>query len=425
MARIVLATIGSLGDLHPFIAVGRALVARGEQVCLAVPEDGVAKVRAAGLEAAAILPSYAAICARLGLSPEETAERVVDDLSFVIRHVLLPSLSDSTRALDELAAEADVIAGSIFAFAADIVAEKRRLPLAAVVLQPMALFSAWQPPSAPGFALMRHSPGSAVGRGWNHAMLTVARQVLRRQYASRIDAVRAEHGLPPSQGAPMLDFGPTTSKVLCCWSAALGPLQPDAPETAVLTGLAFFDSDSGGEEAVPPMLRAFLDAGPPPLVFTLGSFAVAAAGRFYAEAAAAARMLGQRAVLLTGMPGPACVEDDCLIMRYAPHSAVFPRAAAVIHHGGVGTTGQALRAGVAQIVVPHFGDQFDNAERLRAAGVALTIKRTAFERHHAADVIARVLASPEMRQAARAAAAIIAGEDGAATAAAHIAALRR
>ena len=65
MARIVLATIGSLGDLHPFIAIGRALAAQGEQVLLAVPEDGLAKVRAAGLDAEAILPSYASICERL------------------------------------------------------------------------------------------------------------------------------------------------------------------------------------------------------------------------------------------------------------------------------------------------------------------------------------------------------------------------
>ncbi|MBB4839839.1 UDP:flavonoid glycosyltransferase YjiC (YdhE family) [Sphingomonas kyeonggiensis] len=134
MARIILVTIGSLGDLHPFIAIGQGLTARGEQVLMAVPEDGVEKVRAAGLEAVSILPSYASICDRLGMGEEHLAARILADSSFVIDKILMPSLRSSTAALDRLAAGADVIASSIFAFAGEIVAEKRGLPLASDVL---------------------------------------------------------------------------------------------------------------------------------------------------------------------------------------------------------------------------------------------------------------------------------------------------
>ena len=423
MARIVLATIGSLGDLHPFIAIGKSLAAQGEQVLLAVPEDAVAKVRAAGLDAAPILPSYAIICERLGMSQEEAAARVLADTNFVIDEILLPSLHASTAALDELAADADILVGSIFAFAADIVAEKRCLPLVTVVLQPMTLFSSWQPPTAPRFEMMRHKPRTRLGRGWNRTFFSLARTMLRRRHAKQIDAVRAEHGLGPSEGAPMLDHGPATAAVLCCWSSVLGALPPDAPSNAALVGFPFFDSESGAEEAMDPELDAFLCRGDPPLIFTLGSFAVASAGRFYAEAAAAARALGKRALLLTGQPAPPLLDGDCLFMNYAPHSAVFPHAAAVIHHGGIGTTGQALRAGCPQIVVPHFGDQFDNAARLQSAGIGLTVRRSQFESACVTNAISRALSVPNIRNAAQRAAQIIAGEDGSARAADSISSL--
>ncbi len=216
---------------------------------------------------------------------------------------------------------------------------------------------------------------------------------------------------------------PATEAVVCCWSSILGALPPDAPSNAALVGFPFFDSESGADDVLPPQLQAFLDEGDAPLVFTLGSVAVASAGRFYEEAAAASRAKGKRALLLTGQPGPPRLDGDCLFMSYAPHSVVFPRAAAVVHHGGIGTTGQALRAGCVQIVVPHFGDQFDNAARLQRAGLGLSIRREQFERTVAADAISRALSAPNITDAAQRAAETIAREDGAAAAARSIASL--
>lgn len=420
MAHILLATIGSLGDLHPFIAIGRALVGQGHRVTLAVPEDGVAKARAAGLVAAPILPSYAEICDRLGLSEAEVAARVLADTQFVVDAILIPSLRTSTGALDALAADADLVAGSIFAFAAEIVAEKRGLPLASVVLQPMTLFSAWEPPRAPGFQFMRHRPRSALGRTWNRLGYTVLRNALRWRYGAQIDAVRFDHGLGPRSGAPMLDHGPATAGVLCCWSNVFGELPSDVAPGAVLTGFPFFDSESGiAHETTSPEVASFLAEGPAPLVFTLGSFAVAAAGEFYAEAIGVARRLNRRALLLTGQSGLVHREADYLSVGYAPHSVVFPHAAAIIHHGGAGTSGQALRAGRPQIVVPHFGDQFDNATRLVRAGVAQCIARERFAAGPAAAVIAEALDSLPMAHAAANHAIRIAQEGDGATHAAH------
>lgn len=423
MARIVLATIGSLGDLHPFIAIGRSLAERGQQIVLGVPADGVAKVRAAGLDAAPILPSYGEICGRLGLTEEQTVTRLMDDPGFIMDEILIPSLGPSTRALDGLAEGADVLVASIFAFAAGIVAEKRRLPLASVVLQPMTLMSAWQPPVAPRFGMMRHHPKLVIERGWNGLVYRLGRMALRRRYAAIIDTIRREHGLEPDRGAPLLDRSPATRSTLCCWSSTLGTLPPDAPADAALVGFPHFDSESGADAPVPEVLQRFLAEGEPPLVFTLGSVAVAAADRFYEEATAASRSLGRRALLLTGRAGQPRLEGDRLSMGYAPHSAVFPRAAAVIHHGGVGTTGQALRAGKVQVVVPHYGDQFDNADRIRKTATGMTIRRQDFRMPYVGGVIAQVLADDAMRKNAERSGRIVAREDGAAAAAAHIMAL--
>ncbi|MET4897186.1 glycosyltransferase [Sphingomonadaceae bacterium jetA1] len=420
MARVLLVTIGSLGDLHPFIAIGRSLIAQGHRVTLAVPEDGVAKVRAAGLNAEAILPGHAPLGQRLGLTSGELAKRVLADPRFVLDEILMPSLSASVAALDALAGDADVLGSSIFAFASDIVAEKRRLPLATILLQPMTLFSAWQPPTAPHFSAMRHHPRTGLGRGWNRIFYALVRMAMRRRYARRIDASRREQGLAISRRAPLLDHGAATQALLCCWSSTLGALPPDAPDKAELTGFPFFDSESGAEEGLAPDVAAFLRDGDPPLIFTLGSFAVASPGSFYDEALSASRALGRRAMMLTGQPGAPRRDGDCLFVNYAPHSAVFSRAAAIIHHGGVGTTGQALRAGRPQIVVPHFGDQFDNAARLQSAGLGRTIQHDRFKAAHAAGVISSALTSPRMADAARRAAAIITQEDGAAQAARSI-----
>jgi UDP:flavonoid glycosyltransferase YjiC (YdhE family) len=241
---------------------------------------------------------------------------------------------------------------------------------------------------------------------------SLARSRLRRRYGAAVDAVRREHGLLPSASAIFFDHGVAPAATLCCWSETLGGLPPDTPASAILTGFPFFDSQTGAEEAIPAELEDFLADGDPPLVFTLGSVAVEAAGKFYEQAAAAARTLGKRAVMLTGKPGDPRIEGGCLFMDYAPHSALFPRAAAVVHHGGIGTSGQALRAGRPQIVVPHFGDQFDNAARLQHVGCANTIRRGQFEAAAVAAVINVLLGNPKLSDAARAAAAIVADEDG-------------
>jgi UDP:flavonoid glycosyltransferase YjiC (YdhE family) len=175
---------------------------------------------------------------------------------------------------------------------------------------------------------------------------------------------------------------------------------------------------------MPEELSKFLDAGEPPITFTLGTSAVGSAGTFYEESVKAVRALKRRAVLLVGGdarnrprdPLPAGV----MAVELAPHDALFPRSAAVVHQGGIGTTGQALRAGRPTLVVPHAHDQPDNAFRSAKTGGARVCYPTQYKAERVASDLRTLLEDPSYLELARAAAKIVSAEDGAATSAAAI-----
>jgi len=178
--------------------------------------------------------------------------------------------------------------------------------------------------------------------------------------------------------------------------------------------------------ALPPDLDAFLSAGSPPVVFTLGSSAVGAAGRFYLESAEAVARMGVRAVLLTGGFAaniPARVPDGVLLVDKAPHQLLFPRARAVVHQGGAGTTAQALRAACPMLVVPHSHDQPDNAFRVTGLGVARTLFPKRYTAGRVVAELRQLLDDPAYRDRAAATAAVVREEGGADAAAEAIGAL--
>jgi UDP:flavonoid glycosyltransferase YjiC (YdhE family) len=153
-----------------------------------------------------------------------------------------------------------------------------------------------------------------------------------------------------------------------------------------------------------PHVEEFLQTGEPPLVFTLGSAAVLAAGDFYQQSAEAALSLGKRAILLVGsdprnLPKGIDSKDIC-IATYAPYSKLFSRASLIIHQGGVGTTAQALRAGRPMVVMPYSHDQPDNARRVKRLGVSQTISRPNYTAARAAKVIREMLADASYQQRA-------------------------
>ena len=269
---------------------------------------------------------------------------------------------------------------------------EKRHPWASTFLQPLGLFSAYDPPvlpQAPFLAALRF-----LGPAFHRALFRLAKWSVR-SWSEPWHRLRAEIGLLPSSTSPLFEGQNSPNLVLMMFSKLLADRQPDWPQRAVITGFPFYDRD--GEAGMPSELIRFLDAGPAPVVFTLGSSAVIDAGSFYDHSAAAAKLMGRRAVLLVGKDSrnrPASLPDDIVAFDYAPYSELFPRAAAIVHQGGVGTTAQAMRSGRPMLVMPCGHDQPDNADRMTRLGIARSISRrryiparTAAELRHLLDQV--------------------------------------
>jgi len=232
-----------------------------------------------------------------------------------------------------------------------------------------------------------------------------------------VQRLRARLKLPRGRD-PIFEGQFSPYGTLALYSRVLAEPQPDWPPHVTTTGSVLYNAP----DALEPKLEEFLAAGEPPVVFTLGTSAVGAAGRFYHESAAAAAKLGVRAVLLTGGFGenrPDVVPPNVLLVDRAPHRLLFPRASAIVHQVGAGTTAQGLCSGRPMLLVPHGHDQFDNARRVRKLGVA----RTVFPAEYRAERVARDLHAllTDPRYGARAAAtAAIVREEGGAEAAADV-----
>lgn len=403
MARIILTTIGSYGDLHPFMAISLALQAMGHQPVLAVPANHVEKCRAVGLTAEAAFPSYEALADQIGDPPDTIIRRAMESPDYLVREIMLRCLDGSSRRIDKLAEGAQLVVSSMFALAGPLVAQKRRLPLVPLILQPLGILSAEAPSLLPDLPLFARPHPGPLGQSWNRVLIRLMRAEMARRYGRELNRARRAHGLKASRSAPLFDVDGQVPVRLAVYDPAFAPLPGDAPEGTEITGFAHFDAATDGSSALSPELMAFLDAGPAPIVFTLGSFVVYSAGSFYAASLAAARRLGRRCVLLIGPEAepPGDLGPDVLVADYAPHSQLFPRAACVVHHGGVGTTGQALLAGKPQLVVPFMGDQPDNAGRVAARGVGASLAAGRYTADRAAHLIGGLLADPAIASRAQ------------------------
>jgi rhamnosyltransferase subunit B len=182
------------------------------------------------------------------------------------------------------------------------------------------------------------------------------------------------------------------------------PTQPDWPQPLVRGDFPLFDPNA--DTTLSADLQAFRQAGPPPLVFTHGTGNTQAAA-YFRHARAAATRLGRRAVFLTPHRDqvPADLPATMLWQDYVPLRALLPHAAALIHHGGIGTTAEALRAGTPQLVVPLAHDQFDNGARVTTLGVGATLPAARLTEDRLVHALGALLAAPGLDARTRAVAA--------------------
>lgn len=408
--RIVLSTIGTYGDTHPLIAIALELRRRGHTPVMALPELYRPKIESPGLEFCPVRPNIDPSDTRLVAMIYDVKKGTETGL----RDFLFPHIRETYA--DLLAAvttpaRADLLLLGELNYAGPIVAEITGIPWASYVLAPFSFFSAFDPPVLPPYPRLARADRTP---GMGRVMRRVARLTTRR-WPQPIYDLRRELGLPRGPN-PIFDAKNSPHLVLALFSRVLGSEQKDWPANTLISGFCFFDAEKGSA-TLAPHLEEFLSSGPPPVVFTLGSAAVLAAGRFYEHSARAAARLGVRAVLLIGddprnrprqeLPASICIAD------YAPYSALFPRAAAIVHQGGVGTTAQALRAGKPMLIMPYSHDQPDNARRMRRLKVARTIQRAHYTPLRVAHKLQLLLEEPKYAHHAQSVARILAQEDGA------------
>jgi UDP:flavonoid glycosyltransferase YjiC (YdhE family) len=201
------------------------------------------------------------------------------------------------------------------------------------------------------------------------------------------------------------------------FSRVLAKPQPDWPPNTRITGHVFYDGS--GRDGLSPDLERFLASGPAPVVFTLGTGVVGkgpAADSFYRESLKAVRILKLRSLFLVGKDPksrlPVPLPKGVAAVDHAPFSKLFPRAAAVVHQGGIGTIGQVLRSGRPQLVVPFAGDQPDNALRVQRLGSAEVLYPRQYTAPRAARLLGDLLGESEYARRAGEVARRVRSEDG-------------
>lgn len=403
--KIVLSTFGSLGDLHPKIALGLELCKRGHEVTFAAMNFYRDRIESSGFTFVPMRP-------HLDVDDFSLAAELMDRRKgpeVMMKKIIFPNLRGMYDDLTAAVAGQDLLVTGEVVYAAKSVVEKTGIRWVSTSLAPISLFSASDPsiyPTAEFLDNLRFMPAFFHRTVFSLARMTIA------GWLGPYREFRRELGLDPDHDP--IFFGKNSNLLhLALFSKVLARPQPDWHRPTLQTGFCFYDW-SDDPATMPRELNEFLDGGDPPIIFTLGSAAVMDARDFFEESAKAAQILGRRAVLLYGVYNdpPTGLGENIAGFPYAPYSLVFPRAAAIVHQGGVGTTAQALRAGVPHLIMPYGHDQPDNAARCRRAGVAETIGRDEYTAERAAGRLKNLLSAPGYRTKAAEAKRIIDAEGG-------------
>lgn len=406
--RIIMVTCGTLGDLRPYIAVAQVLKLRGHSVALASSSSYREYVTSAGIEFHPIPPDLA----RLESDPELQRKclDVRTGTEFIVRQMLLPELQHTYDKLVDLCRGVDLIVGHFLAYAVPLVAEKLDLRWLQVFLHPTNLFSAHDPPVISGVPIHK-----LRGLGVRPYMLAFrAARVVTGRWMRPVAELRMRAGLPVAKQHPLLEFW-SPYGTMGWFPHVLAARQPDWPPRTQITGYPFLDSPGAGQSSIDADLAQFLRTQQP-VIFTLGSTAVLQPGGFFETSAAAAARLGVSA-LLVGCSRAQSVSlsrsnGQVRAIQYAPYDQVFPFARAVVHHGGIGSISEALRAGKRMLIVPFAWDQPDNGARIERLGVGASLARSRYNPATAASALDKLLRNNTAASEAARLSEIVRGENG-------------
>ena len=351
--RVVLASVGSRGDVQPMLALAQALAARGHVPVIAVPPNFEPWVKALGFE-------FAPLGADMQVFLAENADLLTSNQAKALRgtaHYFSHQIPLQAQQLRSICRGADALLWSGLAFVAPSVAEHLRLPSLGVLYSTCMVPSGLHPP--PTF------PWHGLPNWVNHFFWRIQRLVASRIIGAPLNAQRVAMGLPPV-GLHQHLF--RDSQFVIAVDEALFPPDPSWGRRFPYANYIAFDDP----EPLDPDLVAWLANGEPPVFVGFGSMSGHGTDRIEQMIVEAVSATGRRCIVGAGWAGlgEGHLPPGWRVVSEAPHAKLFPRVAAVVHHGGSGTTASALRAGVAQVILPLFLDQYHHAHRLFVAGIA-------------------------------------------------------
>ncbi|MDX1416030.1 MAG: glycosyltransferase [Candidatus Promineifilaceae bacterium] len=360
--KVTIIAAGSVGDIQPCVVLGKGLQRSGFRVTLAAPVDFADLINENDLDFYPMRGDVQRIMA--GETGRQFMERgganpigSIRAIRKMVGPVILPMIEDAYEACS--AADAVICLGVFGAFGQSI-AEARHIPI--FHIEPTPLLPTRDFP-APSWPIQRN-----LGGIHNYLSGQAMLRVIWLWYRPYVQQFRIRLGLVPSSFDRFLSAFRSTP-MLSAYSPSIIPRPADWPVTFHVTGYLFLDDAAAWRP--PPELIDFLDSGPPPIYFGFGSMAGRQPQRLARCIIEALDAIGRRGVLLTGWGGlrPESLPDHVFLLDYAPHGWLFPRMAAVVHHGGAGTTAAGLRAGVPTVTVPFVLDQPFWGARIKQLGL--------------------------------------------------------
>ena len=358
--RISIQTLGSLGDVIPYVSLALALKTRGVDVAILAPRDYSDLIAGYGIEvsetASFTLADWMAEAAERGtLGGPVSFFRDWD-------RMIAPHIDDMMDHCLKAGAGADMIVANLICAPARVAAEATGCPLVLTAQQ-----SVLSPTRAQPCAMMWRPWHGEVFNRAGFSLVGLSNTIMGRAMKRH----RLQLGL---SGQPRFsDLRTHLGRPLPKITSVPWPIMTSPPEdwtdTDYLT--AYPSLPASQTSALSAQTSTFLDAGPPPVYVGLGSLSSGHGEALMDAAIAGLELAGQRGIIAGGLAGETRELPASMLMAgREPHDLLFPNCAAVVHHGGAGTSDTCLRAGVPQILQPHFLDQFWYADRLAKVGVA-------------------------------------------------------
>jgi UDP:flavonoid glycosyltransferase YjiC (YdhE family) len=369
------------------LALARELRAHGHHAAIAAPPNFQDWVTSLGFEFHAVGTDV-----QRWLTEEGRRLTRFPAVLTVIGRIIDREVEDQFSRLPRAAEGADLIVGAGIQLAGPSVAERLGIPYRYVAYCPQILASRHHPPA--------FMPGArALPQLLNRLLWWAFLGAYERLLRPVVNRARVRLGLPGIERFFEYVF---RDDLLVASDPALWPLPPDAPAAVRQTGALVLEEQ--GE--LPQELEDFLAAGPPPVYIGFGSMPDPEPQRTMDAVREALQAVGCRALISRGWAnlgqGAGALPPGCLSIGPVPHARLFPRVAAVVHHGGAGTTSAAARAGVPQVIVPHAADQFGWGAWIHAAGLGPPpLRKPRLNARRLTAALRDVLERPERRERAR------------------------